>query len=96
MGAPALAGAREHRFRKRPVEVEAWQIGSRSPAPEWLTEGLQTGEIKPADGRVDCFLISTLEGVMFASPRDWIIRGVLGELYPCKPEAFQLTYEAIE
>lgn len=39
--------------------------------------------------------IATLEGVMVASPRDWLIRGVQGEVYPCKPDIFEATYEAV-
>lgn len=40
--------------------------------------------------------IGTLEGVMVASPGDWIIRGVQGEFYPCKPDIFEATYEPVE
>ncbi len=40
--------------------------------------------------------ISTLEGDMIASPGDWIIRGVAGEFYPCKPDIFEQTYEQVE
>lgn len=41
-------------------------------------------------------LIATLEGVMQAKPGDWIIRGVQGEFYPCKPDIFEATYEPVE
>jgi len=41
-------------------------------------------------------IISTLEGTMVASYGDWIIRGVKGELYPCKPDIFEVTYERVE
>lgn len=41
-------------------------------------------------------VISTLEGQMIAEVGDWIIRGVKGELYPCKPDIFEMTYEATE
>ena len=40
--------------------------------------------------------IPTLEGVMHANPGDWIIRGVKGELYPCKPDIFEASYEPVE
>ena len=40
-------------------------------------------------------LIPTLEGVMLAKQDDWVIRGIAGELYPCKPDIFEATYEAI-
>ncbi|KOU66820.1 hypothetical protein ADK57_17705 [Streptomyces sp. MMG1533] len=51
----------------------------------------------PPDGRVARIglLIPTLEGLMLAVEDDWIIRGVAGELYPCKPEIFALTYEPV-
>lgn len=41
-------------------------------------------------------LIHTLEGIMCAAPGDWIITGVHGEQYPCKPDIFELTYEPVE
>ena len=49
--------------------------------------------ITHADGSVD---IKTLEGVVHANPGDYIIRGVMGELYPCKPDIFNKTYDIIE
>lgn len=41
-------------------------------------------------------IIQTLEGPLHASPGDWIIRGVRGELYPCKPDVFERTYEPVD
>ena len=41
-------------------------------------------------------VIRTLEGDHIASPGDWIITGIKGEKYPCKPDIFELTYEAVE
>lgn len=86
------------RYRKIPVVIDAWQwngIGNLTP-PDWLAErqvrpsgGLAPGEWKRAD---QTLLISTLEGVMIANPNDWIIKGVNGELYPCKPDIFAKTY----
>lgn len=49
--------------------------------------------IDPADGRI---VIRTLEGDMKADLGDWIIKGVQGEFYPCKPDIFQATYEPVE
>ena len=43
-----------------------------------------------------CWCIKTLEGEMVISPNDWIIKGVKGELYPCKPDVFEQTYEPEE
>lgn len=49
--------------------------------------------IDPRDGRL---IISTLEGLHWANPGDYIIRGVQGEFYPCKPDIFEQTYEPVE
>lgn len=49
--------------------------------------------IDPRDGRL---IISTLEGLHWADPGDYIIRGVQGEFYPCKPDIFEATYERVE
>lgn len=59
-----------------------------------LPDGSRTDE-NQGDGSVIGLQIPTLEGVMLATESDWIIRGVQGELYPCKPEIFEATYEAV-
>lgn len=69
-------------------------IGSTYPAmDDWRNGGPSTGiSIDPADGQ---FVIRTLEGDMKAGFGDWIIRGVRGEFYPCKPDIFAQTYEQV-
>lgn len=47
-------------------------------------------------GQLSHARIPTLEGDMYATPGDWIITGVQGEVYPCKPEIFEQTYEPID
>jgi hypothetical protein len=88
-------------YRKKPVVVEAIQfkkttsvdeLPGMSEAPEWLTEAVMQGDYLVVDGVAR---ISTLEGVMTAQPGDWIIRGVKGEIYPCKPDIFAATYEPV-
>lgn len=88
------------KFRKKPVEIEAIQYNG----PFTLDEMRETwgDAFKPIvvslDGRagVVCGLaIETLEGTMKAEPLDWIIRGVKGEFYPCKPDIFSATYEPV-
>lgn len=76
-------------FRKKPVVIEAvqWPIKDQSQWPSWLSSA---NGISLNNG---CCYIDTLEGEMCASPGDWIIRGVKGELYPCKPDIFAATYE---
>lgn len=81
------------KFRKKPVVIEAWQL------PLLDAETVQFDEnhniIFKRDGQMIVeAIISTLEGTMTASPGDWIIRGVKGELYPCKPDIFAATYDA--
>lgn len=85
------------RYRKRPVEIEALQWDPADPdkcgdLASWLLSHSAIWEHDPPDGLV----ISTLEGDMHASPGDWIIRGLAGEFYPCKPDIFQATYEAVD
>ena len=81
------------RFRKRPVEIDAFRLPLEGPMPEWLSEAVTSGVIRPYLGGAK---IDTLEGLLTATPGDWIIRGVKGELYSCKPDVFALTYEAVE
>lgn len=81
------------RFRKKPVEIEAVHWDGKSMGPILAFEGNSANIGGPVDGKLSIF---TLEGVMTASPGDWIIRGVHGELYPCKPQIFDATYEPID
>jgi hypothetical protein len=97
--------------RKKPVEIEARQLlGTdgeiHSNVYKWVEENTQ-GSFDPysrpvpasgvsIDPSTGFLLLATLEGVMQAKPGDWIIRGVQGEFYPCKPDIFEQTYEAIE
>jgi hypothetical protein len=83
-------------FRKKPVVIEAVQfVADGLPeVPRWLSDAIAIG---PAQGGVfrigDELHVFTLEGVTVASDGDWIIRGIKGELYACKPDIFALTYE---
>lgn len=81
------------KFRKKPVVIEAWQwdgIATAPERPEWLN-----GKAR-ADHNEQTLAIATLEGTMIATVGDWIIRGVKGEVYPCKPDIFAATYEAAD
>jgi hypothetical protein len=60
-----------------------------------LWRALEDGTCHSTNG-TDPFIIKTLEGEMTVSPGDWIIQGVNGELYPCKPDIFEKTYEPVE
>ena len=77
-------------FRKKPVVIEAVQyLGDTTELPYemgvTITHSLKGGS---------CFL-HTLEGEMECQVADWIIKGVKGELYPCKPDIFAMTYEPV-
>ena len=81
----------EARYRKKPVVIDAWQWDGKATAPErpkWLR-----GPNVIADHSEETLDIQTLEGLMTARVGDWVIRGVKGELYPCKPDIFAATYE---
>lgn len=91
------------RFRKLPVEIEAFQIVPNGVIPEWFMDAKAAGLVRrhPADTSEKMrgdrpVIIHTLEGDMEAMPGDWIIRGVKGELYPCKPDIFEATYERVD
>ena len=93
------------KFRKKPVVIEAVQIkkGMLTDAPEWFTDAI-LDEIVTLYGINDVIVtvdepwaeIETLEGRMHGDAGDWIIRGIKGELYPCKPDIFEATYEKFE
>ncbi len=97
------------KFRKKPVVIEAFRMGIDA-RPEWFQDKVTANEIitfavaKPEDDGTDnpfefnktgC-IITTLEGDMTGDYGDYIIQGVKGEVYPCKPDIFELTYEAYE
>lgn len=98
------------KFRKKPVVVEAFQMTEErrkdnTDWPEWLNEAWnkkqgEVGAVFPADSPFsngeDELKVHTLEGKMRVAFGDWIIKGVAGELYPCKPDIFEATYEAVE
>lgn len=90
------------RYRKLPVEIDAvLNDGTWPPIIAFLDEAsglsgmiFQPGQEPPVTRNSDGTLnIATLEGVMRANVGDYVIRGVSGELYPCKPDIFAKTYE---
>lgn len=90
------------RWRKKPVEVDAWRFdGTWDSINDWLTALGYDEDGDGSDGGPACYMeageliIQTLEGDMHASPGDYIIRGVQGEFYPCKPDIFEATYERV-
>lgn len=87
------------KYRKKSVVVEAVQFCGSSTDISVINEWMVTGVYKPLKIHTRDYRpmqIQTLEGVMTANPHDWIIKGVAGEFYPCKPDIFEMTYEAIK
>ena len=88
------------KFRKKPVVIEAVRCSdvlymakvSWSNMPSWINVAYENGDILFLPDEVN---IATLEGIRVALRGDWIIQGVKGELYPCKPDIFEATYEAV-
>lgn len=96
------------KYRKKPVVIEAFQMTrarreDNSEWPSWLNQAWQKeretpGSLYPTekgtgDGTVS---IGTLEGQHLVSWDDWIIQGIKGEIYPCKPDIFEATYDKEE
>lgn len=80
------------KYRKKPVVIEAIKYDGLSniyQINEW-TNGLCSMDIDKK------LIIQTLEGDMTADVGDWIIKGIKGEFYPCKPDIFEMTYEKVE
>lgn len=91
------------KFRKKPVVIEAMQVpkkkwDGKEPPLDWASLALWLSDPDKKwrmteDARA--VEIETLEGIMRADPGDWIIKGVKGEFYPCKPDIFAATYEVV-
>jgi hypothetical protein len=80
------------KFVKKPIVVESCQfVDGLTPAELFAV----VGSLDKIDVSPEHILIDTLEGVMRADKGDWIIRGVKGEIYPCKPDIFAATYSPI-
>ena len=91
------------KFRKKPVVIEAKEltINSWKEIMNWVGISFCVASVSyPNDGvtlpTLSGMRIKTLEGEMWADPGDWIIKGIKGEFYPCKPDIFEMTYEAAE
>jgi hypothetical protein len=91
------------KFRKKPMVIEAVKFEPRlhplmgwifDSGPVWILQAQCDGIVKMwNDDEEPYCMIKTLEGQMKANIGDWIIQGVKGELYPCKPDIFAATYE---
>lgn len=85
------------KYRKKPVVIEAvqWTGVNATEIVQFMGDDFATGG-SAERSKEGLLTIATLEGEMVASPGDWIICGVKGEFYPCKPDIFAETYELVE
>ena len=86
------------KYRKKPVVIEAQPFTGIESYLDIVAWAKAAGMTNPEAFRYETpiMLVPTLEGTMAANPGDWIIRGVKGEFYPCKPDIFEATYEKVE
>lgn len=80
---------------KKKIEVDVWQLDGKRGwivRPDWVLEKMDTGELY-YDEEFQQWRIETLEGVMLAKNGDYLIKGVKGEIYPCKKDVFEESYE---
>ena len=88
------------KYRKKPVMIDAFQWTAdehQGEDPDWIIKAIMDGDawFENAGSSDVKFMIRTLEGVHEAKVGDYIIRGIAGEIYPCKPDIFRATYEAV-
>ena len=90
------------KYRKKPIVIEAFKLKNKGLIKEdWFWDAVQNGTINPHNfetfnSRPAWCEINTLEGTMIVRAGDYIIRGIDGEIYPCKAEIFEKTYEVAE
>jgi hypothetical protein len=84
------------KFRKKPIVIEAVEFRDTTESMCELSEFLGTARFSVPRAGITTLIIPTLEGDLTAVPGDWVIRGVKGEFYPCKPDIFAATYEPVE
>lgn len=90
------------KYRKKPVEIEAFKWTgdiNQTEDPIWIVEAIEKGDVwchEDSESSYTEMKIKTLEGVMTANRGDYIIKGVKGEIYPCKPDIFEITYEVVK
>lgn len=85
------------KYRKKPVVIEAIQVKQENLEKIWTWMGdSYESHSDCAETGIIMIPIKTLEGEMTASKDDWIIKGIKGEFYPCKPDIFESTYEKVD
>ena len=90
------------KYRKKPIEIEAFKWTgdiNQTEDPIWIVEAIKKGDAWVHEDSINGAIemrIKTLEGVMTANRGDYIIKGIKGEIYPCKSDIFEMTYEVVE
>lgn len=85
------------KFRKKPVVVEAAQwLGYLNRLPAWANAARTSYSAHKDDVTTAIVYFKTLEGEMRCDYGDWVILGIKGEVYPCKPDIFEASYEKVE
>ena len=84
------------KFRKKPVVIDAVQWTGSAKSFEEIISTFPEMKWEPGPMGTYSFYVKTLEGQHIASNGDYIIKGINGEFYPCKPEIFDKTYELVE
>lgn len=82
------------KYKKKPVTVEAVRFKIDKDLPDWFMDKVTDCTITLYE--TGSCSIKTLEGTMIADYGDYIIRGIQGEVYPCKPDIFEKTYEKVQ
>lgn len=83
---------------KKKIEVEVWQLDGKRGwiiRPDWVLEAQDSGKLF-YDEEFAQWRIETLEGVMLAKNGDYLIKGVKGEIYPCRKDVFEESYEVVK
>ena len=93
--------AMSKRYQKRPIIIDAFQLTKElfqtlGPFPDWALPHLRTIGGGAIQGMKHIVYVNTLEGRMYAGVGDYIIHGVKGEVYPCKPDIFEASYDMVE
>ncbi len=83
------------KYVKKPIEVEAMQLTeeTKDMVFNFIRCNCRPGRDENGNAVIN---IQTLEGVMKASSGDWVIKGINGEFYPCKPDIFEATYDPVD
>lgn len=86
------------KYRKKPVVIEAFKftLSKNNPEPDWFLEEIGNRIIVESKWGNNKWYVDTLEGRMEISSGDYVIKGIQGEIYPCKPEIFHATYEEVQ